>query len=319
MAAESVWKLGGLSVPQLGKRLWNEIQKDNILEHSAALAYYFTFALFPMMLFLVSLLGMMAGPGSSIRQSLMQYLATVLPGSANELITKTLTEITTASSGGKLSFGLILALWSASAGIVALMDALNVTYDVKEGRPFWKVRAVAIGLTLALSVLVISAMTLILYGAKIADLVGKVIHLGAAFTVGWKIVQWPVAIFFLLVSFAMVYFFAPNVEQRKWYWVTPGALLGLVLWLLASLALKVYLNYFNSYSATYGSLGAVIILLTWLYVTGMAILVGGEVNSEIEHAAAEHGDSQAKAEGEKVPLDAAKRGKPRPAEKRPAA
>ena len=145
MAAESVWKLGGMTVPELGKRLWKEIDHDDVLGHSAELAYYFTFALFPMMLVLVSLLGMMAGPGSAIRDNLMQYIADVLPGSAQQLVQTTLMEITRSSSGGKLSFGLLIALWSASAGVAALMKTLNATYDVNEGRPFWKVRAIAVG------------------------------------------------------------------------------------------------------------------------------------------------------------------------------
>ena len=318
MAAESVWKLGGLSVRELGKRVWNEIDKDDVLGHSAELAYYFTFALFPLLLVLISVLGMLASTGSAVRSSLMQYMADVMPGSANQLIQSTLTEITKSSGGGKLSFGLILSLWSASAGVAALMSTLNVTYDVKEGRPFWKVRAIAVALTIALSILIISSLILVLYGGRIADGVGNAIHMGSAFTIGWRVVQWPVAIFFLLVSFAMVYYFAPNVEHRKWYWITPGSVLGVFLWLVASIGFKIYLNYFNTYSATYGSVGAVIILLTWLYVSGVAILIGSEVNSEIEHAAAAHGDPEAKAEGGKTP-QGVQSAKSRPAEKRPAA
>ncbi len=315
-ATESVWKLGGLSAGQLGKRVWSEMNDDDIFDRAAALAYYFVFALFPMMVFLFALMGMLAGPGTQIRSEMMQYLARMMPGSASGLVQQIVEQTTKASGGGKLSFGIILSLWSASAGVVAMMNGLNAVYDVKEGRSLIKARAIALGLTIALSVLVISALVLILYGGKIAEWVGNLAHLGGPFTMTWKIVQWPVALFFLVLSFALVYYFAPNVDQPKWQWITPGALIGVVLWIAASLLFKLYLSFSNTYSATYGSIGAVIILMLWMYVTGLALLIGGQINAEIEHAAAERGERDAKLRGEKVPGQVASR---HAKEKRPAA
>ena len=300
-AKESAWKLGGLSVGQLGKRVWGQINDDEVFDRSAALSYYFVFALFPLMLFLFAMLGMIAGPGTQIRNELMSYLGRMLPGSASGLVEQVVTQTTQASSGGKLSFGILLALWSASAGVVAMMNGLNAVYEVKETRSFIKTRSIALGLTIGLSVLVISALAIILYGGTIAKWIGNMLHMGSAFTITWSIVQWPLAVFFLVLSFALVYYFAPNVEQPHWAWLTPGALVGVMLWIVASVAFKIYLSFSDTYSATYGSIGAVIILMLWFYVTGLSLLIGGEINSEIEFAAAEHGDPQAKRRGSQIP------------------
>ncbi len=306
MAAESAWKLGGLTWKQLGQRVWTEFNEDEILDRSAALAYYFMGALFPLMLVLFSVLGLLAHTGSQLRQSIMQYAATVLPTSASGLVQQTLDQIMKASGGGKITFGLLLSLWSASAGVSGMMSALNVVYDIREERSFAKAKSIAIGLTIAVSILVVIGITLTLYGGNIAEWLGGHFGFGSVFVMAWKVLQWPVVLASLLASFSLLYYYGPNLRDQKWEWVTPGSVIGLALWLIVSFAFKVYLNHFNSYSATYGSLGAVIILMIWLYVSGMAFLLGSEINSEIEHAAAEHGDKQAKARGEVAP------GVPRP-------
>ena len=306
-AAASPWKFGGLSTTELGKRVWSEFNKDRILGHSAELAYYFMLALFPALLFLTALLGLLAGPGSEMRNSLMEYLSRALPSSAAGIVQQTLDQVSKAAGGGKLSLGILGAWWSAAAGIVALSTTLNDVYDVEETRPFWKIRGIALGLTVGLATLIVSALVLVLYGGKIAALFGRQFGLGSAFTTTWAVLQWPVVLGFLFVSFALMYYFAPDLKDQKWTWVTPGAVIGVVLWLVASLAFKLYLSYFNSYSATYGALGAVIILMLWLYVSGMAVLVGGEINSEIENAAAHRGAPDAKAAGERTPSRPQKR------------
>lgn len=306
MAVESAWKLGGLSWKELGQRVWTEFNEDEILDRAAALSYYFMGAMFPLLLVLFSVLGLMASTGSQLRHSIMQYAATVLPSSASGLVQQTLDQIMKASGGGKMTFGLLASLWSASAGVVGIMSALNVVYDIHDDRSFARTRAVAIGLTIAVSILVVIGLTLTLYGGGIAEWLGAHLGLGPVFVIGWKIVQWPVVLFSLLVSFSLLYYFGPSLRDQKWEWVTPGSAVGLVLWLIASFAFKIYLNHFNSYSASYGSLGAVIILMLWLYVSGIALLLGAEINTEIEHAAAEHGDREAKARGEIAP------GVPRP-------
>jgi membrane protein len=253
-----------------------------------------------MLLFLTSMIGLLIGPGTGLRHALFGYLGRVLPGSAFSLVDSTMYEVSAASGGGKLTFGLLAALWAASNGMGAITEALNAAYNVKESRPWWKQRLTAIGLTLVLSVLIISALVLVLYGGKIATLIAVNYGFGDIFTVVWKFSQWPIALGFMLLAFALIYYLAPNLHDQKWVWITPGSVSGVGLWLLVSFGFKLYLHFFDSYSKTYGTLGAVIILMLWLYFTGAAILIGGEVNSEIADAAAEARDPQARENGEKL-------------------
>lgn len=297
----SLWKLGGLQWKALGKRVFSEIQEDDVFGRSAQLAYYFLLALFPLLLLLTSVIGILLGSGTGLRHSLFNYLSQVLPGSAFQLVDSTMYEVTSASSGSKITFGLLAALWAASNGMGAITQSLNVAYDLEESRPWWKQRLTAIGLTVALSVLVISGLILILYGGRLADFVAGSYGLGDSFRLAWKVLQWPIVLAAMLLAFALIYYFAPDFHKQSWAWVTPGSVTGVTLWLLVSFAFKVYLHFFDSYSKTYGTLGAVIVLMLWLYLTGAAILIGGEVNSEIEHAAAKAGDPEAKEKGEKAP------------------
>lgn len=294
----SPWELGGLTAGQLAKRTWNQMDQDDVFGRAGELAYYFFLAVFPMLFFVLSIFGIIAAGNPQFQQRLLSYLATVLPPDASALISRTIQQIMHSSSGTKLILGLVAALWTASAGMKAVMDMCNITYDVKEGRPYWKSRGIAILLTIASSILVVVALGLILYGPTVAD---AIFGNNPVIAWLWKIVQWPVAVFFVVLTYAMIYYVAPDVEHPQWHWITPGSAVGVFLWLLGSFAFRVYLHFFNSFSATYGSLGAVIILLTWFYLTGAAIMIGSEVNAEIEHAAAEHGSADAKAEGEKVP------------------
>jgi membrane protein len=295
----SLWKFGGLNPKRLAKPVWHEIQKDDVFGRAAQLSYYFLLSLFPLLIFLTSVIGLVIGAESSIRQSLFRYLSGVMPPAAFKLIESTMQEVAAATSGSKISFGILAALWAASNGMGAITEALNVAYGVKESRSWWKQRLTAIGLTIALSVLIIAALVIVLSGGKIGGTLAANFGLAAAFTLTWKILQWPIALATMLFSFAMIYYFAPDVRDQKWVWITPGALLGVVLWLLVSFGFRLYLDFFDSYSKTYGSLGAVIILMLWLFFTGAAVLIGGEVNAVIEHAAAEAGAPDAKAKGEK--------------------
>ena len=287
----SLWKLGGLTPLNLGKRAWNEIVEDEVSARSASLAYYFILAVFPAMLFVLSVVGFLTASGSEFQASLFSALARVMPGSASELVQKTFQEVTRASGAGKAAFGILGALWAASQGVTAVMQSLNVAYEVKEGRPWWKQKVLAIGLTLALAVLVLGALGLMLFGGRAAALLASRlgfanVGLGRALVVVWSIVQWPVVLGFMFAAFAVTYYFGPHLKDPEWHWITPGAAAGLFCWLVASFALKTYLHFFNSYSKTYGSVGAVIILLLWLYITGFSILLGGEVNCEIDKATA---------------------------------
>jgi membrane protein len=298
---KSLWALRNITWLELGKRVWREANNDRLFGRAAELSYYFLLALFPLLIFMTSAIGIVLGSDMGARQQLFSYLARIMPPSAFQLVNATVLEVSQASSGGKLSFGLLAALWAASNGMSAITDSLNATYDVEEQRPWWKQRLVAISLTVALSILIISALLLVVAGGHIAEGIANAYGFGSQFATVWKIVQWPIVLAFMILAFALIYYFAPDLREQKWAWLTPGAAIGVALWLLISLGFRVYLQYFDSYSKTYGSLGAVIILMLWLYFTGAAVLVGGEINSEIENAAAEQGEPEAKERGEKSP------------------
>ena len=300
---KSLWALRNISWLELAKRVWKESSDDRVFGRAAELSYYFLLALFPLLIFLTSIMGIVIGQGTGTRQQLFGYLARIMPPSAFQLIEATMIEVTTGSGGGKISFGLLAALWAASNGMSAITESLNVAYDVEEGRPWWKTRLVAITLTVALSVLIISALLLVVAGGHIAEGLAGHLGYGSAFATAWKIIQWPVVLAFMMLAFALIYYFAPDLRQQAWSWLTPGAAIGVALWLLVSLGFRLYLQFFNSYNKTYGSLGAVIILMLWLYFTGIAVLIGGEINSEIENAAAEQGAPEAKERGEKSPQE----------------
>ena len=304
----SAWGLGGLGWKELAGRVWSEVNEDDVWGRAAQLSYYFLLAVFPLLIFLTTLLGYFADAGSELRRELLQFLGSVVPREASDLIFTTVEEVEKNAGGGKLSFGVLATLWAASNGMGAITEALNVAYEVKESRPWWKARLVAVGLTMGLSVLILSALVLILFGGSLAEWVAASWSFGSVFVTAWKVLQWPVALVFVLAAFALIYYAAPNVKKKSWQWNTPGTVTAVVLWLLVSFVFRLYLSYFNSYSATYGALGAVIILMLWFYLTGAAILIGGEVNSEIAFAEAgfspddqmrgEMQPGEAKAEGE---------------------
>jgi membrane protein len=297
----SLWNLNGLTWKALGRRVWSEVLNDDVFGRAAELAYYFLLALFPLLLFLTSVIGILLGSGTGLRHSLFNYLSKVLPGSAFQLVDSTMYEVSNASGGGKIAFGILAALWAASNGMGAITHALNIAYDVKESRPWWKQRLIAVELTIALSVLIISALVLVLYGGRIGEHLAGHYGLGEVFTVAWKILQWPIVLSFMVLAFALIYYFAPDLRDQKWMWLTPGSAIGVTLWLLVSFGFRLYLHFFDSYSKTYGAMGAVIVLMLWLYLTGAALLIGAEVNSEIENAAAKAGAADAKEKGEKAP------------------
>lgn len=300
-AGISPWKLGGLSIAELGKRVWKSINDDDVFGRGAQLAYYFFMSVFPGLIFLMSIFGMLAHPGSEMRASLLQYMQTALPPTAFRLVNRVVQETTQASGTGKLTFGLLFALWTAGYAMSALQDTLNAVYNVSEARPFWKRYGISLGLTVICSLLLVVALAIVLYGGDLANLIAGTKGLGPVITISWKILQWVVALFFSALVFAFIYYWAPDVDQRRWEWLTPGSLVGIVTWLITTVAMRIYLHFFNTYSAIYGVLGAAIILMTWFYVSGLTILVGAEVNAEIENAAAKRGAPDAKHKGQKTP------------------
>jgi membrane protein len=292
----SPWKLGGLTVRQLGARVWHEFNEDDVLDRAAALSYYLLAAAFPLLLFLTALLGVLPVP--NLMDRLMSYVGQTLPPDAASLVKKTLGEVVRGSGGGVLSLGVVLALWAGSSGMASVMYALNVAYSVEDRRPWWKRRAVALVLTVGFCLFLAVGLLLLVFGPKVGGAVAGALGLGALFAAAWSALSYVIAIGLVLVGIGLVYYLAPAVEQR-WEWVTPGSLTALVLWLGASIGLRFYVDNLANYNRTYGSLGGVILLLLWLYLTGVALLLGAEVNSEIEAAAAGHGETTARAPGER--------------------
>jgi membrane protein len=205
--------------------------------------------------FLVSLIGMLAGAGSQLQERIVSSLDRLAPGSASDLVRNVVYQTFKSSSGIKLAAGILGALWAASSGMSAVVVSLNKIYQVLETRLWWKQKITIVGLTIALAALIIIALALTLYGGKIGEAIFAHIGAGDAFRTSWKVLQWPVSFGAMYLAFSTIYYFAPDIQERRWYWVTPGSVAGVGLWLLASLGFRLYLHFFNSYSATYGSLG----------------------------------------------------------------
>ena len=277
-----VWTLGGMRVTTLAKRVWDEINADDVWGYAAQLAYYFLFSLFPFFIFLAALLAYVPIP--DLMEQIMALLGQFLPGTVLDMVKDNVLELVTQPRGGLLSLGILLALWTAASAIAAMTDSLNRAYGVKEGRPFWKVRVVAVLLTVGLAALMLSSMVLLIFGSELGSLIATKVGLGSAFDAAWEILRWPIIVFLMMFGAALIYYFAPDVEQ-EWRWITPGSVFAVLAWILMSLLFAWYVDHFGNYSVTYGSIGAVIILLTWMYFTGFFLLVGGEINAEIEHAA----------------------------------
>src|ERR1043166_6254270 len=208
------------------KRLAKRIKEDRIFGRAAQLSYYFLLALFPLLLFLINILGYMAQRGTLFRNKLLVYLGALMPGSAFELVRATVDEISVSRGTGKLSFGLLAALWAASNGMGAISDTLNTAYSVKETRRWWRVRLISVCLTIALAVLILAALAIVLYGGTIGEALAARYGFGAFFTIGWKIVQWPIALAFVLTTFNLIYNFAPDLPRGAHSWNTPGAFVG---------------------------------------------------------------------------------------------
>jgi membrane protein len=287
---QSLWDLQGVPISVIAKRTWNSLLNDNLFGSAAELGYWFLFALFPTLVSASSIIGLAARHASENYDRLLHYLSLVIPPSAYGIVFETFNQIIRNSNGGKLTFGLAIALWAASAGFSAIQDSMNAVYKVKETRPYWKVRGAAVLISTLLSLLITAILSSLLAADYFARLVSlRIAHrvLALIAVVSIRSVGWIVAVGLLALLFALIYYWAPDVKQRRWRWLTPGGAIGIVGWALASIGLRVYLHFFNSYTRTYGSLGAVIILLTWFYLSGLMLLLGGEVNSEIEAAATE--------------------------------
>ncbi|MGH7321168.1 MAG: YihY/virulence factor BrkB family protein [Candidatus Rokuibacteriota bacterium] len=266
-----------MSVRELARRVWNEVRADEVLDRSASLSYYFLFALFPALLFLTTLLGLLPW---RLMDQLMEYVARVLPGDAAPLVQKTLVEIIWGAHPGLLSIGIAAALWTASSGMTAIMTALNIAFDVEDRRAWWRRRLIALALTVGFSILIPTALVLLIFGERMGQTLADWIGLGWAFRAIWQLLRWSAVLACVLTLVGLIYSLAP-AGRRRWRWVTPGSIFAVAGWLVLSIALRLYVANYGNYNKTYGSIAGVILLLSWLYMTGVVLLVGAEIDSEI--------------------------------------
>jgi len=279
----TIKELKELNLKDFFTRIYTKsFDEEDLMSAAAQVAFYFAFALFPLLLFLISLFGIVLDTANDLRAEMFFYLRQVMPGSAYDLVQKTIQEVTESSSGGKLTFGFLVGIWSASAGVDSIRIALNGVYNLAEKRAWWKTKLLSLALTIGLGVLLTIALGVVFYGGKFISLVLGYISLPISSPFVLGVMQVIVVLIVLAVIFALIYNYLPKHKNYKWAWITPGTIIGIVLWLLLSYAFRLYLGYFNSYDKTYGSLGAVIILMLWLYLTALVILIGGTFNAVLQ-------------------------------------
>jgi membrane protein len=283
--AKSIWRFGGLTFWGLARSVGRNAQKNEILERASGLAFDFLFALFPLLFVLLAVFNLFTSHSLELRISLLAYFSDFLPQLAFQLLNRTTGELAVNRSGEKLTIGILVGLWLASGGVASIISSLNAAFQVEESRSWFKVRAIALALTLVISILLLTALGIVLVSGGFVDWLGRELQLASAMVFFWKALQWPTAVLFAIFSYALIYTFGPNMPALRWHWITPGAVFAAIMWLSVSVGFRVYLQYVNNYTMIFGSLGAAAILLVWLYVTGLAFLIGGEINANIERAA----------------------------------
>jgi membrane protein len=280
-APDSPTDLTGRSWFSVLKRTVREFKADNLGDMAAALTYYGILAIFPALLALVSVLGLI---GNSATQPLLDNLGKVAPGPAQQIFTSAIQNLQKSQGAAGILFvaGLAGAIWSASGYVAAFMRACNVIYDVEEGRPIWKTLPVRLGLTLILVVLLAVSAVAVVFTGGLATQAGNVLGLGSAAVSAWDIAKWPILAVLVSFMLALLYWGAPNVKQPGFRWISPGSVLAVVLWIIASAAFAFYVANFSSYNKTYGAIGGVIIFLTWLWISNVVVLLGAEFNAELQ-------------------------------------
>jgi len=285
----AILRLAGLSWRELICSIWRGGVSNNVVNRAAELAFWFLLGFFPMLLSVTSMVSMLSSaPGS--QSTLMKYIGEVLPSTATSLVRQVLAQTT---GSGRAWFSLLFALWSSSSATSGLIDTLNAIYDVKESRPWWRSRLLAVALAIAMGVLLTTALILVVYGRIILH---KIAPGSSTFGI-WTIAQWPAAAVLLILALLGLYRFAPNIQGQKWKWLLPGSIVAAAVWMAVSVLFKIYVRHFSHFGLLYGSLGALIILMFWFYLSGIAILVGGEINATLEDAAARHSVPGAKQRG----------------------
>ena len=278
---------------ELLKRTYKDTVADDALGLAAQLAYYFFLSLFPAILCIIAIASFF--PLQNFTDDMISSLGRFAPQEMLALVREQMVRLAEGNHGGILSFGLLGAIWSSSAAMVAIINAMNKAYDIEESRPWWKVRLIAIALTIGLAIFIVLSFGLVIAGPQLAGWLAEKYTLGAAFVWTWNILQWPIAFALVVTGIGLIYYFAPDAEQ-EWAWITPGSLVATILWLLGSLAFRYYVVNFGSYESTYGAVAGAMLLLLWFYLSGFVIILGAEISAEIEHAS-----PWGKAPGEKVP------------------
>ncbi|MBA3541762.1 MAG: YihY/virulence factor BrkB family protein [Deltaproteobacteria bacterium] len=270
----------GVSWKQFFRDLYREISEDNVFNGAAALGFFLTLALFPAIILTITVVPYL--PIANVDRAIMDLMGEALPDDAAQMVAGVVSDVTSQRRGGLLSFSMLATLWAASSGMFAIMQQLNITHDVKEARGFLRGRGTALVLSILFGVLVIGAFSLVVLGGVIQDWIGARFGFSTVLLIVFAVFRWVMIILALLLGFALIYRYGPNVEQ-KFAFITPGSVLGVLLLIVASLGFAIYTRNFGNYNATYGSIGAVIILMLWLYIAGIVILIGSEINSLVEH------------------------------------
>ena len=280
-APESPTDLPRRSLVAALKRAVREFREDNLLDWAAALTYYSILSIFPAILALLSVLGLL---GASATQTLLDNLRQIAPGPAQEIFTDAITNLqSNQGAAGVLFFvGLGVALWSASGYVAGFMRASNDIWDVEEGRPIWKTLPTRLLTTLVLLILLAAVTVAVTFTGPLAEQAGKLLGVESSAVTVWDIAKWPLILVVVMAMFAILYWAAPNVKHPKFRWVSPGGVVGVILWIVASGAFALYVANFASYNRTYGALGGVIVFLVWLWITNIAVLLGAELDAELE-------------------------------------
>lgn len=287
---EVLWNLQGIPAREVVARTWKAVLADRVLEQSAELGFYFFFALFPTLFCASSILGLVAKSAHQIYDKVLNYLALVVPAQGLKTVLFTFNQTTAAATSGKVTLGSIGTIWAASVAISAIQSSLNSIYRIHDTRSYLVSQLYAVWLTFVLAVVISVGLAALFAGNFFAGAAQSYFHsttVGSAASVVVQILGWTFAAFTLSLSFAIIYFWVPGWKQRRWHWLTPGAIVGILGWLITSLGLRFYFQIFTHFSVVYGSLGAVVILLSWFYVCGLMLLLGAEINKEIEVALAE--------------------------------
>lgn len=270
-------------------RLYTVTAESDLFGRAAQSAFYFSLAIFPFLLFVISIFGLILRSADAFKSETYSYIGRVMPGAASELVRRTMDEVVSNSSGGKLTVALIVTLWSASAGIDGIRSGLNAVYGLRDSRMWLRTKIQSLLLTSVLSIIFGVVLTIVFYGWKLFEVTLNKLGFPVASPVILTVIQWVSILLLMLFAFEVIYNLLPDFKKFRWRWITPGSIAAIVLWLILTTGFRAYISYFNSYDRAYGSLGAVFILMFWLYLTALVVMIGGAINT-VSHELRDGGD-----------------------------